>query len=227
MTEKNEKNISIQIKEGIISGILTSVISPKGIVIFAHGSGSSRFSPRNTFVARKLQESHLSTLLLDLLTPNEEIADELTSKYRFNISLLSDRLVLATSWIENEPSLRDLSIGYLGASTGAAAALIAASKLKSQIKAVVSRGGRPDLAKEALKEVVAPTLLIIGGDDKEVIELNKEAYEKLKCTKKIEIIAGATHLFEEEGKLEKVAKISAKWFLKYLTYTAHDRKIGF
>jgi dienelactone hydrolase len=218
LPSKNEKNISIKINgNGVISGILGSSPSSQGIVIFAHGSGSSRFSPRNALVSKKLQENNLATLLLDLLTPNEEKVDEITSEYRFNIPLLADRLSLATSWVQKEPSLTNLPIGYFGASTGAAAALIAAGKLKDKIKAVVSRGGRPDLAKEALKKVTSPTLLIIGGNDEIVIELNKEAYEMLNCQKKIEIIPGATHLFEEAGKLEQVADLSANWFLKYLT----------
>jgi putative phosphoribosyl transferase len=216
LSEKNERNISIKVDEGEISAILHSVPKARGIIIFAHGSGSSRFSPRNKLIARHLNENNFSTLLIDLLTPKEEIEDEITAELRFNIQLLSKRLSFATGWIINDESIKDLPIGYFGASTGAAAALISAADLKTKIKAIVSRGGRPDLAIKVLKEIVSPTLLIVGGNDSIVLKLNKEAYSALTCKKKLEIIPGASHLFEEPGKLEEVAKISAKWFLRHL-----------
>ena len=215
-SDKNEKQVEIPVKDGKISGILTTVITPKGIVIFAHGSGSSRFSQRNKFVAKILQDNNLSTLLFDLLTPKEEIKDNITAEYRFNINLLSERLCLATQWVKDEKETKHLPIGYYGASTGAAAALISATKLKKAIKAIVSRGGRPDLAENQFKDLVTPTLLIVGGNDTVVIDLNKKAYDLLTCIKKFEIILGATHLFEEPHKLEEVAELSAKWFIKHL-----------
>ena len=216
LPEKNEKNILIKVKAGEISALLTSASKARGIVIFAHGSGSSRFSPRNKLVSKYLNEYNFSTLLVDLLTPKEEIEDEVTARLRFNIPLLSERLTLAANWVLNEKETKDLPIGYFGASTGAAAALISAQELRTKIKAVVSRGGRPDLANKFLAEVVSPTLLIVGGQDPVVLKLNREAYDMLKCKKKLEVIAEATHLFEEPGKLEEVAKLSVQWFIKYL-----------
>lgn len=216
LPEKNEKNVSIRVQEGELSATLNYFSEASGLIIFAHGSGSSRFSPRNKLISRYLNQEGFSTLLMDLLTPKEEIEDEITSEWRFNIPLLSQRLTIVVNWILNQDFLKNLPIGYFGASTGAAAALISAAELKTKIKAVVSRGGRPDLAKEFLKEVVSPTLLIVGGNDMVVIKLNKEAYTQLTCKKKLEIIPGATHLFEEKGKLEEVAKLSSKWFARYL-----------
>jgi len=186
------------------------------LIIFAHGSGSSRFSPRNQYVAKEFNKSSIGTLLFDLLTPGEEEEDELTGQYRFNISLLAQRLVSVTDWLQNDPQTARLKIGYFGASTGAAAALIAAAKLQRLISAVVSRGGRPDLAGQYLADVRAPTLLLVGGDDEEVIELNRQAQAQMNNENKLVVIPGATHLFEEPGKLEEVARFATDWFNRYL-----------
>ena len=188
----------------------------KSIVIFAHGSGSSRFSPRNIQVAREINKSGIATLLIDLLTQHEEAEDIYSGEFRFNIDLLAQRLLNATKWIKNNSTTKRLTVGYFGASTGAAAALIAAAKLPAWVKAVVSRGGRPDLAGAYLSEVRAPTLLIVGGEDLEVLELNREAKELMKTKTEIAMVPGATHLFEEPGKLEQVAKLSIQWFSNYL-----------
>jgi Dienelactone hydrolase and related enzymes len=185
---------------------------PLGLVIFAHGSGSGRKSPRNRLVARVLNEAGIATLLVDLLTEEEGRVDEITREFRFNIELLAERLEKLSDWaVENEQT-KLLSIAYFGASTGAAAALIAAAKKGALVKAVVSRGGRPDLAVEQLPRVQSATLLIVGELDTEVILLNREAYGKLSCLKKLEIVPGATHLFEEEGCLEKAAQLACEWF---------------
>jgi len=189
----------------------------EGIVLFAHGSGSSRFSPRNRYVAEVLQKAGLATLLMDLLTKEEEAVDVQTGYYRFDVELLSNRLVGATEWLKKNAETRNLFIGYFGASTGAAAALIAAARKPDYVRAVVSRGGRPDLARQYLLSVEAPTLLIVGGDDLPVIEMNREAMKHLRATKKLEIVSGASHLFEEPGALEQVARLAAEWFMKYLT----------
>jgi putative phosphoribosyl transferase len=186
------------------------------LIVFAHGSGSSRFSPRNQYVAKEFNKAGMGSLLFDLLTPSEEEEDELTGQYRFNISLLSARLVSVTDWLQNDPQTSDLKLGYFGASTGAAAALIAAAKLSRLVSAVVSRGGRPDLAGQYLPDVKAPTLLLVGGDDEEVIELNRQAQAQMTNNNKLVIIPGATHLFEEPGKLEEVAKFASEWFNQYL-----------
>ncbi len=185
------------------------------LVLFAHGSGSSRHSPRNQFVARTLNEARLATLLFDLLTHEEEAIDTQTRELRFNINLLAERLVHATKWAKQQPQTRDLRIGYFGSSTGGAAALVAAVDVPQDVSAVVSRGGRPDLAGEALPAVQAPTLLIVGGDDDIVIELNEQARDRMRCEVKLEIIPGATHLFEEPGKLEKVAQLASDWFVNH------------
>ena len=210
------KEILIRINSKSIYGNLEIPPKAKGLVIFAHGSGSSRFSTRNKYVAGILNKNNLGTLLFDLLTAEEEKIDNYTAEYRFNIELLAKRLIDVTDWLIKEPSLKSLKLGYFGASTGAAAALAAAAKRPNIIYAVVSRGGRPDLAMESLPEVKAPTLLIVGGNDFEVIELNRTAYKNIPAKKKLEIIPGATHLFEEPGALEEVARLSAEWFLKYL-----------
>lgn len=186
-----------------------------GVVIFAHGSGSSRYSRRNHQVAQQLQAANLATLLMDLLTPAEEEMDELTRSYRFDIPRLAGRVEQATEWVEQTPELKDLPIGYFGASTGAAAALTAAAR-QPQIKAVVSRGGRPDLADKSLPEVQAPTLLIVGGHDEPVIGMNREAQAKMTAKTQLEIVPGATHLFEEPGALEQVAQLARTWFAKFL-----------
>jgi putative phosphoribosyl transferase len=186
-------------------------------VLFAHGSGSSRFSPRNQFVARVLRKGGLATLLIDLLTSEEEKIDRRTRHLRFDINLLAGRLVGATDWLSQHPDTRDLHIGHFGASTGAAAALIAATERADVVEAIVSRGGRPDLAGPVLSQVEAPTLLIVGGNDIPVIELNQQALAQLRTEKKLEIVPGATHLFEEPGALEQVAQLARQWFQRYLT----------
>ena len=210
------KEILIRINGKSIFGNLKIPEKAEGLIIFAHGSGSSRFSTRNNYVAGILNKNNLGTLLFDLLTAEEEKIDNYTAEYRFNIKLLAKRLIDVTDWLIKEPSLKNLKLGYFGASTGAAAALAAAAKRPDIIYAVVSRGGRPDLAMESLHGVKAPTLLIVGGDDFEVIELNRTAYENISAKKKLEIIPGATHLFEEPGALEEVSRLSAEWFTRYL-----------
>lgn len=200
----------------MVEGLLTVPEQAHAIVLFVHGSGSSRYSPRNQFVARTLQEAGLATLLIDLLTPMEEEQDRLTAHLRFNIDLLKGRVVGATHWLTRLPETAALSIGYFGASTGAAAALVAAGALPHLVGALVSRGGRPDLAGEALSHVQAPTLLLVGARDTPVIELNRQAYSLLKGEKRLELIAGATHLFEEPGTLEQVAQRAQQWFVCYL-----------
>jgi putative phosphoribosyl transferase len=210
---------SVQIPPSGITGDLTVPIDAQGVVVFAHGSGSSRLSPRNRFVAEVLQKAEMATLLLDLLTADEEQADLRTGHLRFDVDLLANRLVEATRWLAVDSSARALPAGYFGASTGAAAALIAAAESKESIRAVVSRGGRPDLAGLSLAKVKAPTLLIVGGNDGQVIELNKRAFDQLQCEKKLEIVPGATHLFEEPGTLEQVAALASKWFSAQVPYT--------
>ncbi len=211
----NEK-VLIRINGKNIYGNLEIPLKAKGLVIFAHGSGSGRLSKRNIYVADFLKKNDLGTLLFDLLTAEEEKIDSYTAEYRFNIGLLSKRLVDVTDWLINERKLKDLQLGYFGASTGAAAALTAAAERQAIIYAVVSRGGRPDLAMRSLPKLKAPTLLIVGGEDFEVIELNKAAYKSITAEKKLEIIRGATHLFEEPGALEEVSRLTAAWFTKHL-----------
>jgi dienelactone hydrolase len=208
MNMNKEKSVKIEIDSISLKGILDLPKNAKSVVIFAHGSGSGRFSPRNNFVARILQKAGLGTLLFDLLTEEEDSV----YKTRFNIGLLAERLVAATKWFMEEH--KTFKIGYFGASTGAAAALQAAAEIR--INAIVSRGGRPDLAKN-LDKVKAPTLLIVGGYDDVVIELNKKAHEKIKAKKKLVIVPEATHLFEEPGKLEEVSRLAKEWFVKYLS----------
>lgn len=207
-----EQLIKINIDTINLEGNLEIPAEASGIVLFAHGSGSSRLSPRNNFVARVLREAGLATLLIDLLTAQE---DEIY-KTRFDIDLLTGRLVKLVQWLKEQPETKALAVGLFGASTGSAAALKAAARLGPEIGAVVSRGGRPDLAMDMLGKVVAPTLLIVGGNDFGVIELNQQAYQTLKSIKKLEIIPSATHLFEEPGALEKVAILAKNWFAKYL-----------
>lgn len=216
MERTKEEEVKIPIGEVTLYGNLVVPKGTKGIVLFAHGSGSGRFSPRNRYVAEVLQTTGVGTLLFDLLTKDEEVIDELTAELRFNIPFLAERLGGATEWVKKNAKTKGLAIGYFGASTGAAAALIAAAKYQKDVKAVVSRGGRPDLAIPALPEVKAPTLLIVGGDDEPVIDMNKEAMEYLDVEKKLEIIPGATHLFEEPGKLEEAARLAKEWFKRYL-----------
>ncbi|HEY7390756.1 MAG TPA: dienelactone hydrolase family protein [Bryobacteraceae bacterium] len=189
----------------------------EGIVLFAHGSGSSRYSPRNRYVARTLQRGGLGTLLLDLLTAAEEEVDLRTRHLRFDIGLLAGRLGEASDWLWQEPATRRLRLGYFGASTGAGAALVAAAKRPGEIGAVVSRGGRPDLAGSALPLVQAPTLLIVGSEDRMVLDLNQEALEEMRCEKELSIVPGANHLFEEPGAMEHVARLVLEWFTRHLT----------
>jgi len=210
--ETKEKSVKIKIDGREINGDLSVSSDAKAIVVFAHGSGSSRFSPRNKFVACELNKVGLATLLIDLLTEEEEKVDAFSSEFRFDIGFLAMRLARVTSWVRESPLTNKFKIGYFGSSTGAAAALVAAAKIPEKIYAVVSRGGRPDLAKDALSGVKAPTLLIVGENDFEVIEMNQSALDVLKCEKKMEIVPKATHLFEEPGALEHVAKLAAKWF---------------
>lgn len=216
-TEKKDIEVRILIDSIYLEGILSIPEGAKGIVVFVHGSGSSRHSPRNQYVAKELQKGGLGTLLFDLLTVEEEKVDMITRHLRFDIDLLSKRLIDVTRWILSRPDTKDLNIGYFGASTGAAAALIASSEHSDIVKAVVSRGGRPDLAESALMYVKAPTLLIVGGEDTQVIDLNKWALDKMvMLDKELKIVPGATHLFEEPGTLEEVARLAGEWFKKYL-----------
>ena len=210
--------IEVQIQAGraVLSGNLHVPTNAGALVLFAHGSGSSRHSPRNHFVARTLNEAGLATLLFDLLTQEEEAIDMQTRELRFNIHLLAERLVHVTKWVKQQDQTCDLRIGYFGSSTGGAAALVAAVDAPQDVGAVVSRGGRPDLAGEALPKVQAPTLLIVGGNDDIVIELNEQARDRMRCEAKLEIIPGATHLFEEPGALEKVAQLASDWFSLHL-----------
>ena len=216
--ETPAETVMLQIPAGEVTlvGDLEIPKNARGLVLFAHGSGSSRRSPRNQAVAEVLRDAALATLLFDLLTPDEEIEDAYTGHLRFDIGLLSRRLALVTKEIADDPYSRNLSIGYFGASTGGAAALRAAAALGTTIGAVVSRGGRPDLAGEALTYVKAPTLLIVGERDEEVLRLNEGAYEKLQCEKSLAIVPRATHLFQEPGTLEEVARLAAEWFRKHL-----------
>jgi pimeloyl-ACP methyl ester carboxylesterase len=211
-----ERLVRVQLDSITLEGNLTIPENAEGIVLFAHGSGSSRHSPRNRFVAQILHQGNLATLLFDLLTRQEEMIDMQTRHLRFNIDLLAGRLDGATDWLLQQPDTRDFNIGYFGASTGAAAALIAAAEQPDVVKAVVSRGGRPDLADLALPQVQAPTLLIVGGNDIPVIGLNREAYAQLQTTKKMGIVPGAGHLFEEPGTLEEAAHLARRWFNQYL-----------
>jgi dienelactone hydrolase len=204
----------------VLEGSLAVPRDAGGIVLFAHGSGSSRHSPRNRYVAATLQESGLATLLLDLLTPEEEAVDLRTRHLRFDIDLLAQRLVSTTDWLARERDTRNLAVGYFGASTGGGAALVAAAQRPDLVRAVVSRGGRPDLAGDALPHVRAPTLLIVGGSDVPVIEMNEDAMARMRAEVRLEIVAGATHLFEEPGKLEEVARLARDWFIRHLT-SAH------
>jgi putative phosphoribosyl transferase len=199
-----------------LPGDLAMPPQTRKLVVFAHGSGSSRKSPRNRFVAERLNESGLGTLLFDLLTVEENAVDEQTRELRFNIPLLAERLTGAVDWLSQYYPTEELSYGLFGASTGAAAAIITASERPALVQAVVSRGGRPDMAAEALPKVKAPTLLIVGGDDVPVIHMNREAAEAMQCEQALEIVPGATHLFEEPGKLEQCARLAADWFEQHL-----------
>ena len=215
-TEKKTSSVLIPADGHTIHGDLTEVHGAKGIVVFAHGSGSSRHSARNKYVAGILNESKLATLLMDLLTVDEEAVDNLTREYRFAIDLLSERLVSATDWVMQQPGLSSSYLGYFGASTGAAAALAAAAERPTAVRTIVSRGGRPDLAPDALGKVLAPTLLIVGELDQTVLELNRLASKTLRAPAHIEIVPGATHLFEEPGALQRVASLARDWFEEQL-----------
>jgi len=208
----------VQIPSGAarLHGTLQIPAGASGIVVFAHGSGSSRFSPRNQYVAGVMRDAALGTLLFDLLTPEEETVDVQTRELRFDIELLATRLVDAATWLTHTDETRHVRVGYFGASTGGGAALVAAARLEQVIGVVVSRGGRPDLAGAALPHVVSPTLLMVGGRDTAVIQLNEAAYAQLRCQKALEIVPGATHLFEEPGALEHVAQLAAGWFQQHL-----------
>jgi putative phosphoribosyl transferase len=206
----------------VLEGDLGVPEGAPGVVLFAHGSGSGRHSPRNRFVAAQLQEAGLATLLVDLLTEEEEVADRYTGHLRFDIGLLADRLVGATDWLVRDPRTAGRAIGYFGASTGGGAALVTATRRPDLVRAVVSRGGRPDLAGDALPHVRAATLLIVGGDDGPVVALNQKALARLGApTKKLVIVPGASHLFEEPGALEEVARLAADWFTRYLAPAAN------
>lgn len=214
LLNKDEQEVMINYKGLQLHGIISLPKGAQGVIIFAHGSGSSRWSKRNNFVARELRKVGLGTLLMDLLTPEEEN----DRAQVFNINLLAQRLIYAKNWIGEQATSRSMKVGYFGASTGAGAALVAAALEPQNIFAVVSRGGRPDLADRALDRVQAPTLLIVGGDDDVVIDLNRQAYARLHCPKEIEIVPGATHLFEEPGTLEQVAVLASRWFSEHLTH---------
>jgi putative phosphoribosyl transferase len=207
------ETVSIDTPAGAVEGTLDLPTGASGVVLFAHGSGSSRFSPRNNFVAGALRNAGIGTLLMDLLTP----AEDEVYRTRFNINLLTERLGLAAGWLATSPAARGLPLGLFGASTGAAAALQLAAERKEGVAAVVSRGGRPDLTGQvALARVTAPTLFIVGGRDEGVIELNEAAFLNLHCKKRIDIVPGATHLFEEAGALEEVARLARDWFIQHL-----------
>jgi putative phosphoribosyl transferase len=220
-TAEEEQAVTVPAGKVVLQGDLGMPARPEGMVLFAHGSGSSHHSPRNRYVAATLREAGLATLLIDLLSGEEEEADAYTGHLRFNIGFLAERLLAATDWLLQQPKTRSLPLGYFGASTGAAAALQAAVQRPEFVKAIVSRGGRPDLAEEALTRMTAPTLLIVGGDDRPVIELNRAALDRLAASaKQLIIIPGATHLFEEPGALEEVACLATQWFMRHLASEA-------
>jgi putative phosphoribosyl transferase len=214
--ETSERLVRLPVGEVFLEGALAVPRGALGVVLFAHGSGSSRHSPRNRFVAGELQKGPLGTLLIDLLTREEEAVDVRTAHLRFDIDLLARRLVYAVDWLGSQPEARDLPIGLFGSSTGAAAALVAAALRPDAVSAVVSRGGRPDLAGAALPRVRAATLLVVGGADTPVIAMNRDAYEELRCEKEMEIVPGAGHLFEQSGMLEQVAALARDWFCHHL-----------
>ncbi len=212
--------VRIELADAVLHGDLVLPTGVKGLVVFAHGSGSSRHSPRNRFVARRINDEGLATLLMDLLTEEEEQLDEVTREVRFDIGLLAQRVARVVEWVGQQKELADLGVGLFGSSTGAAAALVAAAELPADaVQAVVSRGGRPDLAEAALGRVQCPVLLIVGGHDDVVIELNESARSQMKCEVEMVIVPGATHLFEEPGTLEQVADLAAGWFARYLVAT--------
>jgi putative phosphoribosyl transferase len=215
--------VSIPIAGAVLHGDLRMPAGACGVVIFVHGSGSSRFSPRNRYVAEELNRRGLATLLLDLLTEQEQRIDADTMQYRFDISMLAGRSTLAAQWVRGRPEMSRLPIGLFGASTGAAAALITAAAMRRDVVAVVSRGGRPDLAEDALNQVGSPTLLIVGGEDETVLALNKKAMAQLHCPARLHVVPGATHLFEEPGTLEQVVKVAAEWFIAHMSGRIADK----
>lgn len=217
MPQTERRDVDIPFAEGALRGTLAVPPAASGIVTFAHGSGSGRHSPRNQYVARVLNDAGLATLLIDLLTANEERVDSVTAHLRFDIDFLAERLRVAAEWARSAPETSGLSLGLFGASTGAAAALQFAGRSPNEVDAVVSRGGRPDLAMEWLPRVTAPTLLIVGGEDHPVIAMNRQAYEALSAEREMVIIPGATHLFQERGALEEVAKLASDWFVRHLS----------
>ncbi|HEV8371262.1 MAG TPA: alpha/beta hydrolase [Pyrinomonadaceae bacterium] len=221
MATARARNVQIRSGKVILQGDLSIPTSAQGVVLFAHGSGSSRNSPRNQFVARTIREAGVGTLLFDLLTKEEEAADAYTRQLRFDIGLLAERLIDATYSLKGD--LSHLNVGFFGASTGGGAALVAAAELDENVGAVVSRGGRPDLAEDALPQVRCPTLLIVGGLDYPVIEMNQKAFSRLRCKKELRIVPGATHLFEEPGTLPEVARLAADWFYRHLRSTKDIR----
>ena len=216
------RSVSIPIRTGMMQGDLNTAAGYRGLVLFAHGSGSSRHSPRNKYVAQVLNRAGFSTLLLDLLTADEEVVDQRTSHLRFDIELLATRLIAATDWIGSQPESKPQHLGYFGASTGAAAALVAAARRTKVIEAIVSRGGRPDLAASSLSLVRAPTLFIVGEYDDVVIDLNRQAANQLRALNRTEIVPRATHLFEERGALERVAELARDWFEEHLFRSKAD-----
>lgn len=217
MTSAEDGLVHVGVEPGTtLAGNLLVPRGATGVVLFAHGSGSSRFSTRNRSVASFLREGLLATLLIDLLTPEEERVDERTAHLRFDIGMLAGRLVATSEWLAQQAQTKDLRVGLFGASTGGGAALVAASRRPERIRAVVSRGGRPDLAGDALPDVKAPTLLIVGGDDVPVIGMNRKAYDQMTAVRELEIVPGASHLFEESGTLERVAQLARNWFQRYL-----------
>jgi putative phosphoribosyl transferase len=209
------REVSISAGGVLLKGDLAMPERAGGVVLFAHGSGSSRHSPRNQFVAQRLQEAGLATLLMDLLTLREEEEDARTARLRFDMGLLGQRLIAALDWLAEDPRTRTLRVGCFGASSGAGGALVAAAERPESISAVVSRGGRPDLAGADLPRVQAPTLLLVGSRDEAVVEMNRQAFEQLRCVKELVIVPGASHLFEEPGTLEVVAELAAAWFIRY------------
>jgi len=219
----SQQDVHVRAGQVTLAGTLAAPPEPIGVVVFAHGSGSGRFSSRNRYVADELRNGGLATLLMDLLTPDEESIDQLTRQYRFDIPRLADRLVGAIGWLAEQRMTKALPVGLFGASTGGGAALIAASREAWRVRAVVSRGGRPDLAAEALRVVGAPTLLIVGSRDEQVIALNRQAMAEMSALVRLEIVPGATHLFEEPGTLEQVARLARDWFVKYLAVTTGRR----
>jgi putative phosphoribosyl transferase len=213
-----EREVQIPAGKVAVEGSLSVPEGSAGVVVFAHGTGSGRHSPRNRLVAGVLRNARFATLLMDLLTPEEEAVDLQTAGLRFDVALLAERLLAATRWLRDySPEGGELALGYFGASTGAAAAIVAATKAGDEVKAIVSRGGRPDLAGDALSSLGSPTLLLVGSNDLPVLEMNRDALKRLQCDKRLEVVEGASHLFEEPGTLEQVARLARDWFGRHLT----------